>query len=100
VCYVRSLGFNKVELNVDLEAVVQGIKRGRMNSALSCSLMKQIVKLLSLLDWVVEISHTYREANKCADTIANKACTLDYEITTYETRPSYLSNLFNFIGMV
>jgi ribonuclease HI len=29
--YVRSLGFNKVELNVDSKAVVRGIKTGRMN---------------------------------------------------------------------
>jgi hypothetical protein len=27
-------------------------------------------------------THTYREANKCANAIANEGCTLDYEVTT------------------
>jgi hypothetical protein len=69
-----------------------------MNSALGCSLMKHIVKLLSL-DWVVEISQTYKETNKCANAMSNKGCTFDYEVTTYETCPSYLRDLFIFNSM-
>jgi hypothetical protein len=69
-----------------------------MHNVLSCSTMKQIVKLLSL-DWEVEISHTYREANKCTDVMANAGCTLDYELTTYESCLPYISDLFIFDSM-
>jgi hypothetical protein len=31
-------------------------------------------------DWLVEIAHTYREANKCADALTNIGCYLDYDI--------------------
>jgi hypothetical protein len=64
------LGFLKVELNIDSIAVVQVVKERRINSTLGVALARQIWKLLDL-DWTVEISHTYREANKCADALAN-----------------------------
>jgi hypothetical protein len=47
----------------------------------------------------VEISHTYGEANKCADAMTNAGCTLDHELTTYESCLPYLSDLFVFDSM-
>ncbi|PNX90804.1 ethylene responsive transcription factor 1b [Trifolium pratense] len=75
---VRRLGFNKVELNIDSQAVVQAIKSNCSNSLVGGSLLKQIWRLLEI-DWEVEVSHVYREANKCADALANIGCSLDYE---------------------
>jgi hypothetical protein len=51
-------------LNIDSVAVVKVIKNGRSNSSLGSSLLKQIWRLLEE-EWIVEISHTYPEANKC-----------------------------------
>jgi ribonuclease HI len=76
---VRRLGFLKIELHIDSIAVVQVVKERRVNSSLGNALARQIWKLLDL-DWTVEIAHTYREANKCADALANLGCSLDYDL--------------------
>jgi hypothetical protein len=54
--------------------------------------VKQIWLLLEK-DWCVEILHVYREANKCADALANIGYTLDYEIEFYEDCPPHISEL-------
>jgi ribonuclease HI len=90
---VRRLGFLKVELNIDSLAVVQVVKERRVNSTLGITLARQIWKLLDL-EWTVEISHTYREANKCADALANVGCTLDYDLVFFEDCPAVISETF------
>ncbi|MCH98097.1 ribonuclease H protein [Trifolium medium] len=69
LCCVRRLGFTKVELNTDSEAVGQLVKEGRVTSLLGNTLAKQR-KLLEF-DWIIDISHTYCEVNKCVDGLAN-----------------------------
>ncbi|MCH81217.1 F-box/LRR-repeat protein [Trifolium medium] len=59
---VRRLGFSNVEVNIDSTLVVQVMKERRVTSSQGYALAKQIWKLLDS-DWVIEISHTYREAN-------------------------------------
>ncbi|PNX67080.1 ethylene responsive transcription factor 1b, partial [Trifolium pratense] len=39
------------------------------------SLCKKILRILQF-DWEVKIRHTYREANLCADALANIGCGL------------------------
>jgi hypothetical protein len=41
----------------------------------------------------LEVSHIYREANKCADALANIGCSLDYETLYYDVCPAQLSDL-------
>ncbi|PNX87169.1 ethylene responsive transcription factor 1b [Trifolium pratense] len=36
------------------------------------------------VDWNVKVMHEYREANKCADALANMGCELDKEMVFYE----------------
>jgi hypothetical protein len=48
--YVRSLGFNKIELNIDSEVVVRVIKTGRSRNAVGSALTDQILKMMTL-DW-------------------------------------------------
>ncbi|WJX24043.1 hypothetical protein P8452_13202 [Trifolium repens] len=55
-------------------------------------LVKHIWRILEL-DWKVEVSHTYREANRCADTLDNIGCSADYETMMYDVCPSHLSDL-------
>jgi hypothetical protein len=38
------------------------------------------------LDWNVEISHEYKEANKCVDALTN-ICSLDCDVTFYVECP-------------
>jgi hypothetical protein len=88
------LGLNKVELNIDSLAVVQTIKNRRLNSAVGGALvkLKHIWRILEL-NWKVEVSHTYREANRCADALANIGCSADYETVMYDVCSSHLSDL-------
>jgi ribonuclease HI len=90
--FVRRLGFSRVELNIDSQAVVQAIKSKCSHSLVGGSLLKQIWRLLEM-DWEVEVSHIYREANKCADALANIGCSLDYETLYYDVCPAQLSDL-------
>jgi hypothetical protein len=54
--------------------------------------MKYTWRILEL-DWEVEVSHTYREANRCADVLANIGCSADYETLMYDVCLSHLSEL-------
>ncbi|CAJ2679356.1 unnamed protein product [Trifolium pratense] len=92
--YVHRMGLVKVELNIDSEAVVQVVKNRYMSSSLGVALVKQIWRLLDM-NWEVEVSHTYREANKCADALANLGCSLANEIVFYDRCPSHISDLCN-----
>jgi hypothetical protein len=55
-------------------------------------LLKQICRLLKM-DWEMEVSHIYREANKCEGALANIDCSLDYETLYYEIWPTPLCEL-------
>jgi ribonuclease HI len=91
---VYRLGFKNVELEVDSEAVVGVIKSGCTMSYGGSTLLKRIWKLLEK-DWKVEISHVYREANNCADALANIGCSHVFNFEFYDCCPSSLSDVFN-----
>jgi ribonuclease HI len=92
--YAYRLGFRKIELNVDSVVVAQTLRNGKSNSIMGNSLLKQIKKLLDL-DWIVEISHMYREANKCADALANIGCSLNYDTTFYANCLKLISDVYS-----
>ncbi|RZC04126.1 hypothetical protein D0Y65_018656 [Glycine soja] len=56
------------------------------------------LEIRRLLDqtWQVEIIHVYREANCCADRLANLACGLQSPLVLYEQAPPCLSSLLLF----
>jgi hypothetical protein len=54
-------------------------------------LVSKILRLLEM-DWNVEVSHSYREINRCADALANIVCSLDYNLKIYET---YLTQIMH-----
>jgi ribonuclease HI len=89
------LGFRKVELNIDSEAVVRVLKKGSSTSASGCSLLKRIRNLLQK-NWFIEVSHTYRKANKCADALANIGCTLATECVFYDRCPAQIIDMYKF----
>ncbi|GAU34393.1 hypothetical protein TSUD_217330 [Trifolium subterraneum] len=93
--HVYSMGFKKVELHIDSETVVHVLKKGNSTSSLGCSLLKQIWQLLEM-DWLVEINHTYREANMCADALTNIGCSFDFNIVFYDSVPSQLRDIYQF----
>jgi hypothetical protein len=57
------------------------------------SLLKHIMSLLAM-DWTVEISHMYHEANKCADALANIGYSLSYDIMFCDNCPELISDMY------
>jgi ribonuclease HI len=92
--YVKRLGFTKIELNIDSEAVVRVVRTGRSQSAAGSVLVEQISKMMAL-DWEVEVRHTYREANKCADALANYGCMSRDDSQLFTCCPDFIKNLFD-----
>ncbi|PNY12420.1 ribonuclease H [Trifolium pratense] len=90
--YVHHIGFTMVELNIDSEAVVKVVKARQLGSSSGAALVKQIWRMLDM-NWKVEISHTYREANKCADALANLGSTLDKELIFFDDCPSHIREI-------
>jgi hypothetical protein len=70
----------------------KGISRSNHGGAM----LKQIWKLLEI-DWLVEISHTYREVNKCTDVLANISCSLDYKAVFFDACPPQIRDIFTLI---
>ncbi|KAK2381929.1 Polynucleotidyl transferase, ribonuclease H superfamily protein [Trifolium repens] len=88
------LGFRAVEFDVDFTSVVKVISDGTSSSVIGMSLLKSIRRLLEL-EWVVNFNHSYREANRCADALANLGCSLDNEIIFFNECPSHISKFLD-----
>jgi hypothetical protein len=82
--YVRSMGFNRIELEVDSSVIRQMLLQSGCGRPLGGSLVMRIYRLLEL-DWEIVIKHLYREANKRADVIVNIRCTLESHKMYYAT---------------
>jgi hypothetical protein len=74
-------------LNVDSSVVDRVLRQQGNSSPTGCAIINQIRRLLDL-DWEVVVKHSYREANKCADVLADIGCTLESHIMYYESCPS------------
>jgi hypothetical protein len=59
-----------VELHIDSLVVARNITDNKSSSIIGKSLVERIRRLLEL-DWEVVVRHSYREANFCADVLAN-----------------------------
>jgi hypothetical protein len=46
------------------------------------------------MNWEVQICHSYREANVCANALANIACDGGFTLMLYEHCPAQISVLF------
>jgi ribonuclease HI len=62
----RSMGFDKLEVQMDSEIIVSIINKHGYGSVSGWSIIRKIRSLLSL-DWSVKICHIYWESNRCAD---------------------------------
>jgi hypothetical protein len=91
--YAWNLGFIRVELHTDSQIVVRIIQEETRVSSSCWSLMQQIRQLLEL-DWEIRIQHSYREANKCADMLANILCDSGGPLIYYDFCLTPLSILF------
>jgi ribonuclease HI len=63
-------GVTRLELRTDSQVIAQSLKDSTSGSIRGCALMKRIRSLLNE-PWEIEIIHVFREANRCADVLAN-----------------------------
>ncbi|PNX62568.1 hypothetical protein L195_g053052, partial [Trifolium pratense] len=74
--YVRNLGYNKVELNVDSMVVAKILKNKDGGNPMGRSFVSLIRRMLDL-EWKVTIKQCFREINRCADALATFGCSLE-----------------------
>lgn len=68
----RSLSIDTVCFELDSKAIVNMVRlRGSHNKFLQPPL-HEIPELLDAPDWRVSVAHVFREANRCADHLANE----------------------------
>ncbi|PNX83505.1 ribonuclease H, partial [Trifolium pratense] len=85
-------GFRLVELDVDSVAVVQAIKSSATTSVNGISLIRSICRLLDQV-WEVKVAHSYREANSCADALANIGYSFHLNIVYFDECPNQVRHL-------
>ncbi|KAG7559686.1 Reverse transcriptase domain [Arabidopsis thaliana x Arabidopsis arenosa] len=82
----------RLELEVDSELVVGFLKSGISDSH-PLSFLVRLCHGFLTRDWIVRISHVYREANRLADGLANYAFTLPLGIHLFEVAPSVVETI-------
>ncbi|PNY08707.1 ethylene responsive transcription factor 1b [Trifolium pratense] len=80
-CMLEDYNFD-TELHID-SLVVKAIKLHGNESWKGRSCVEKIHSLLAL-DWEVVIHHSYREANQCANALANYGCSMDTGIIYFD----------------
>lgn len=81
-----------MEVNVDSLGVANFLGGHGEGSSTVKALVKRIHSLINM-DWDVVVKHTYHEANRCADWLANVGWTLMSDIVFYELCQAYVSHL-------
>jgi ribonuclease HI len=88
----KRLNFRAVELHIDSLVVVQNITAKRSNNIVGRTLVERIRKHIDL-DWEVVVHHSYREANFCADALANHGCLMEHGSVFFTACSSKFSHL-------
>jgi ribonuclease HI len=92
LCLARSFGAAKLQVQVDSSVVAHTLNSSNGGSIIGWRLIKEIRRLLAL-DWEVKVCHSYREANVCADALANMGCEHGPGLRLYDHCPSRLRSL-------
>ena len=93
LCIAWDHGFRRLELEVDSESVV-GFLRTKINDSHPMSFLVRLCYGFISKDWIVKISHVYREANHLVDGLANYAFTLSFGLYVFEFVPGSVVAIF------
>ncbi|GAU11214.1 hypothetical protein TSUD_342040 [Trifolium subterraneum] len=85
-------GATKLKLQVDSSVVAYTLNGSNAGSVIGWRLIEEIRRLLAL-EWEVKVCHSYREANACADALANMGCEHGLGLRMYDQCPPRLSSL-------
>lgn len=79
----KAKGVSRLEIDLDSTMVVEQINSGGVGGYEGWKLLKKIQELIRNTDWEVQVSHIYREANKCANAPATMACVQQTSLVFY-----------------
>jgi ribonuclease HI len=82
----KRLGATKLELRIDSAVIVQSLQARQEGSPMGATLLKKIYKIMEDFQEVC-IIHVYREANRCADMLANIGCRSSGSTVYFEYPP-------------
>jgi ribonuclease HI len=85
-------GVPRLELRTDSQVIATSLRHRETGSAMGGALMKKIQRLLQS-PWEVKITHVYREANRCADMLANMGSESISGISFFEYPPERVKQI-------
>jgi ribonuclease HI len=85
-------GTTRIEVRTDSQVIARSLKERRKGSRMGCTLMQKIRRLLDG-NWEVNILHVFREANICADMLANMGCDETNGIEFFNNPPARVLQL-------
>lgn len=94
----KKLNLNNITIESDSLAAVQVILSTDSGGEGVCNIVQQIRSFLSGR-WNVKLKHIYREANKCADWLANWSLQHDLGYIEWTHAPSGISSLLLYDAM-
>lgn len=77
------LKLQRVVFEMDFEVVLKMVHSGSTNNVFLRSLLQEILSLQHA-DWSTSVSHIYREANRCADLLANLGHSASFEWVLFD----------------
>lgn len=77
---------------MDSTITIQMINSGKITDMNSVSLVKQIMRLLEMLN-EVKVSHTYKEANFCKDALAQLGASSGEDLIFFEKISRFLLDI-------
>lgn len=87
----KSLGFHKIELNIDSSTIVRMLETSKVSAIDGASMVYRILLLIEMHD-EVKVTHSYMEANKCADVLAKVVAESEEGIEFRDQFPNFIKN--------
>lgn len=80
-----NLGLSKILVEVDSKVVFQWLSKTGNTTGPLQGMIKECQKIIHKKEWSVKVEHIYREANRCADWLANFGISCNSNLVYFET---------------
>lgn len=80
----RNLSLSPMQFELDSQVVVHMIRMGNSHNKFLQPLLLEVIELLNKSDWRTSVTHVFREANRCADFLANRCHSSSFTWTVFD----------------
>lgn len=95
ITLAHDLNLPWVMFEMDSKVVVEMVHKKDTHISFLKHLLQEVISLFQLPSWRTSITHTYREANKCVDLLANKGHETSYDGVILDTSFNLLDLLLS-----